>query len=142
MTPHIVSLHVADLQAKNLLGLHQILHATIPRYLPLLTLSPEELYTDILSSSDKLSAAFDTAVAAMYPEQDTEEIDEAVTGLSERSVSLVKSVRERLDRAAGNEEKKEACRSFLTKWQDRLTKEEHEWREKGLSMASLAHALP
>jgi hypothetical protein len=129
-------------QAKSLFGLHQILQATIPRYLPLLVLEPEEAYRSLLDASSALTAAFDSAVAAMFPTQEKDEIEAAVKDLGQRSLALARSVRRRLDRAKVDEAKAEACRSFLTRWEERLKKEEEVWAEKGLSVSALGHALP
>jgi len=55
---------------------------------------------------------------------------------------VTRTVRSRLDRSGDADEKKTACRSFLGKWEDRLSKEETLWEDRGLSVASLRHALP
>lgn len=127
---------------KPLFGLHQILHSTIPRYLPLLVLEPEEPYSRLLDASSALTAAFDSAIEAMYPDQDEEEVDSAVSSLGRRSLGLIKTFRDRLDRAIGDEDRRSQCATFLTKWEDRLQKEQGAWSERALSVSSLKHALP
>lgn len=78
----------------------------------------------------------------MYPSQDEEEIEGAMKELGDKSRGLVAVVKRRLDRTHGEDDKRTACRSFLGKWEDRAQKEEAERKEKGLSVASLGHALP
>lgn len=129
-------------QTKPLLGLHQILYSTIPRYLPLLVLTPEETYTDLLHTGSSVVAAFDSAVSAMYPEQDREEIETAIDQLNERSRKLATLLTARLDRVSREDEKRVACRLFLGKWEDRLEKEVKTWSERSLSVKSLEYALP
>lgn len=125
-----------------MLGLHQILHATLPRYLPLCTFEPEEPYHQLLDASGALVAAFDSAVAAMYSEQDVEEIENAIVVLREHSRTLLKAFRSRLERACTDSGKLESCNSFLAKWIDRSNKEEEEWKSMTMSMTTLRTALP
>jgi len=78
----------------------------------------------------------------MYPAQDIDEIESALLNLRKQASFLTQAVRARLERSSADEEKKTSCRSFLGKWEERLGKEELSWRDKGLSVTSLGHALP
>ncbi|KAK4686619.1 cyclin-D1-binding protein 1, partial [Tremellales sp. Uapishka_1] len=128
--------------AKSLLSLHQILHATIPRYLPLLTLSPDVPYSPLMSSSSEIIAAFDTAISCMYPQQDEDDIEAALRDLDTKSAALVKAVRARLALVdSAKAEEAAACRSFLDRWETRVAVESTKWRERRLSLSSLSQAL-
>lgn len=131
------------LQARSLFGLHQILHATVPRYLKLLSLSPEESYTTLLSAGDDLVAALDTAVSAMYPSQDVAEINGAVDELNSKGRALAAVFRERLQRAAKEEDAKEreVANNFVQRWEVKLADEAKLWEEKRFGVGSLADAL-
>jgi hypothetical protein len=114
----------------------------LPRFLHLLSLDPEETYQELLEISSALIDAFDTAVASMYPTQAVDDIERAINRLGEQSLTLTHVVRSRLDRSQSDIEKLESCRLFLTKWVQRLEKEESLWDERGLAMSSLDYALP
>ena len=75
----------------------------------------------------------------MYPAQAVDEIDRAVRSLNEQSLALKSAVLSRLDRSKSHQD---ACRSFLGKWEERLSKEKTSWKERGLSVSALGHALP
>ena len=132
-------------QAKPLLGLHQLLHASIPRFLTCLAMSTSETtYYDLVGASGRTVAAFDTAISTMYPEQDESEISSSLRDLGEVSRKTIALLQSRL--AANSNSSTQAQRdqftSFLSKWLERLEKENASWEERRLSVASLNSALP
>jgi hypothetical protein len=132
-------------QAKPLLGLHQLLHASIPRFLPCLATSTKEsTYHDLVDASGQTVAAFDTAISTMYPEQDESEISSSLRDLGEVSRKTISLLQSRL--AANSTSSTQAQRDqftlFLSKWLERLEKENASWEERRLSVASLNSALP
>ncbi|KAL1406290.1 hypothetical protein Q8F55_007986 [Vanrija albida] len=123
--------------AKPLLGLHQILHAQLPRHLGLLVQSPEEGYAALVDASGAVVAAFDTAVSAMYPEQDGAEVAAALDALGKASRALAAAFGTRLASAPAEKVKKEAAESFVARWLARLDAEELEWETKRLALVQL-----
>ena len=131
-----------SIQAKPLLGLYQILQGAIPRFLHLLVLEPEEPYFELLDISTALTAAFDSTIAALYPEQDVGEIDSAMEDISRRSKQIVTLVQQRAARSSHDPTQIAPFTSFLTKWLDRMNREEDLWKSRGISMTSLRENLP
>jgi hypothetical protein len=132
-------------QAKPLLGLHQLLHASIPRFLPCLTTSTKETtYHDLVDASGQTVAAFDTAISTMYPEQDESEISSSLRDLGEVSRKTISLLQTRLAAisSASTQAQRDQLTSFLSKWLERLEKENASWEERRLSVASLNSALP
>lgn len=124
-------------QAKPLLGLHQIMHAQIPRHLGLLVHDPEEAYTALLDASAGVVAAFDTAVSAMYPEQDGAEVAATLDALGKKSRALAAAFSARLASSPAEEAKKEIAASFVRRWLERLDVESLEWETKRLALVEL-----
>jgi hypothetical protein len=120
--------------------LYQILHTSIPRYLPLLSTSPELPYSSLLDVSARILGSFDTAVSSMYPPQDEMEIEKAMNDLDEQSRALASALRSRL-KVVGDEGKLEACLKFLDRWEATMQKEKESWRARRLSLTSLGEAL-
>ncbi|WOO83814.1 uncharacterized protein LOC62_05G007334 [Vanrija pseudolonga] len=124
-------------QAKPLLGLHQIMHAQLPRHLGLLVHEPEEAYTALLDASAGVVAAFDTAVSAMYPEQDGAEVAATLDALGGKSRALAAAFSARLASSPADEAKKEIAASFVRRWLERLDVESLEWETKRLALVEL-----
>ena len=132
-------------QAKPLLGLHQLLHASIPRFLPCLATSTKETtYHDLVDASGQTVAAFDTAISTMYPEQDESEISSSLRDLGEVSRKTISLLQSRLaaNSTSSTQAQRDQFTSFLGKWLERLEKENASWEERRLSVASLNSALP
>lgn len=140
-----VSCHrvLSDWQIKPLLALHQILHATLPRYLNLLALAPEETYGVLLYGGEQLVAAADNAVSVLHPKHDVSEINEAVGELNKAGKELATTFRQRLQRASAGKEGKdrEVALNFVQRWEAKLSDEIKSWEEKRMSVGGLADAL-
>jgi hypothetical protein len=129
-------------QAKSLLGLHQLLHASIPRFLPCLATSKAEpTYRDLVDASAGTVAAFDTAISTMYPDQDESEISASLRDLAAKSRHTISLLQTRLG-AMDTQAEREQLSSFLKKWLERLEKESTSWEERRLSVSTLSSALP
>ena len=111
----------ADQKAKKVLDLYHILHSSIPRFLPILETTPKTSYRPLFDASYVLVAAFDTAISAMYSDQDTREIFHSMTNLGDRSNDMVRVIRDCLSSIA--DPGVVTCRSFLEKWESRLASE-------------------
>ncbi|WVR08069.1 hypothetical protein IAU60_005115 [Kwoniella sp. DSM 27419] len=107
--------------AKPLLALHQILHATIPRFLDQFS----DRYTPLLHLSTAFLDAYDRAVSAMHPEQDEREIDQSLSSLEAISRKLAEMVKD----------------NSTAKWLERLELEKRKWDERRLDLGSLADAI-
>lgn len=135
-----------DEQAKTLLGLHQVLHASLPRFVvssPSSTNDPN--FRQLLDASSAIVAAFDTAIAAMYPTQIEVEITSALDDLAGRSRAALSATESVLAAMLDNEQRvaqSEKLSSFSKKWLDRLETETKAWHERKMSMSSLQDALP
>lgn len=136
--------NVADTQAKSVLALHQILHATLPRFLPLLALPREESYADLLAAGEALVAGLDDAVASLHPGQDSGEVNAEVEALNGLGRELASCFARRLARA-GEEDKDEGKRTvastFVQRWEARLAEERGRWEETRVSLSDLGDAL-
>jgi hypothetical protein len=119
-------------QAKSLLGLHQLLHASIPRFLPCLAMSPKETtYHDLVDASGQTVAAFDTAISTMYPEQDETEVSNSLRDLGEGSRKTISLLQSRLAAISNSspQVQRDQFTAFLGKWLERLEKENASWEE-------------
>lgn len=134
-------LTLANVQAKSVFGLHQILHATVPRYLHLLELQPEMTYGPLLAAGAEVVAALDTAISGMYPKQDVAEIIGSVDALNAKGRALATAFRARLAQSAAPEDQGAVAKSFVDRWETRLDLEVKAWDEAKLSMSALADAL-
>ena len=133
------------IQAKPLLGLHQLLHASIPRFLPCLAdPTTETTYHDLVLASASTVAAFDTAISTMYPEQDESEISASLRDLGGESRKTIEQLQSRLSVSSlsATQTQRDQFESFLGKWLERLEKETASWEERRLSVKSLDSALP
>ncbi|WWC73711.1 uncharacterized protein I206_107683 [Kwoniella pini CBS 10737] len=108
--------------AKPLLALHQILHATIPRFINQLT---EDQYRPILAISTNFVDAYDDAVSSMHPGQDEPEIEEALIQLEDISRQLAGKIQD----------------PSVDKWVERLEIEQKKWEERRLDLKTLKNAL-
>lgn len=130
-----------------MLALHQILHASLPRFLPLLALSPEESYSDLLSAGESLVSGLDNAVASLHPGQDAGEINTEIEALNGLGRSLVAVFGQRLERAgegkgeAEEAKKREMAKTFVQRWVGKLEEETRRWEEVRVSLADLGDAL-
>lgn len=137
----------ANPQAKPLLALHQILHATLPRFLPVLPLSPEESYSDLLSAGSAVVAGLDDAVASLHPGQDAGEVNAEVEALNGLARGLATCFAQRLARAGAGEEGEEEAKkrtvaaTFVGRWESKLDEERTRWEEVRVSLTDLADAL-
>lgn len=122
-----------------MLALHRILHSTVPRYLPSLTLTPDRPYLGLVDSANDVVEAFDAAVSGFHPVQDEAEIEGVLADLAGRCQALVGKVRERLDLV--DEETGTPCKTFLDRWEARLETEMQSWETRRLSLSSLHQAL-
>ncbi|KAL7425124.1 hypothetical protein Q5752_000812 [Cryptotrichosporon argae] len=127
--------------AKTLLGLHQVLHPSLSRYVPLLSTSPEITFTPLLDASAALLSAFDNAVSSLYPTQDEAVIDAAFDELAERSRAVLAEVRRRLDAATDGDDRRKACRTFVGQWEARAAGELESWRGRRFDMTELQNSL-
>ena len=99
--------------AKPLLGLHQILHASFPRFLPTLAVESDRTYQPLRLASSNFVAAFDTAVDTLSASEEDDEMRVALDSLECSSRALLSSLRARttvIDTA---------CLSFVDKWEAR-----------------------
>ncbi|RXK36401.1 hypothetical protein M231_06367 [Tremella mesenterica] len=132
------------LAIKPILSLHHILHSSIPQRLPLLSSDPEQTYRSILQASGKFLDAFDTVIAALYPDQSPREIDDAVRNLEKSSKAILTILRERLAIQVVDEsmtEKREVFGGSLDKWEKRFNHETERWNGRSLNLSALAAAL-
>ncbi|CAK9782531.1 hypothetical protein CC85DRAFT_37835 [Cutaneotrichosporon oleaginosum] len=127
--------------AKSVLGLHQVLHASLPRFLPLLVLSPEESYSDLVAAGGALVSALDDAVASLHPGQDSGEINAEVEALNARGRALASAFATRLERAGGEPQTRAVAESFVSRWEAKLVQEVAKWEETRVSLADLGDAL-
>ncbi|WVF68271.1 hypothetical protein IAT40_003036 [Kwoniella sp. CBS 6097] len=123
--------------AKSLLALHQILHATIPRFIDqfhdAIDIDTENAsfpsgrhtYTELMQTSTAFVDAYDEAVSSMHPGQDEEDIEECLSELEAVSLKLAEMVD---DKSIG-------------KWRERLQVEKKKWDERRLDLSSLGDAL-
>ncbi|WVQ95822.1 hypothetical protein IAU59_002921 [Kwoniella sp. CBS 9459] len=119
--------------AKSLLALHQILHATIPRFVDQFrdandaetSSTAKRTYTELIRISTAFVDAYDEAVSSMHPGQDEEEVEESLKELENVSLRLAGMVE---DRSIG-------------KWRERLEVEKKKWDERRLDLKSLSDAL-
>ncbi|ODN72956.1 hypothetical protein L202_08361 [Cryptococcus amylolentus CBS 6039] len=107
---------------KPLLALHQLLHASMPRYLPQL---PENDLTLLLTLSENLIDAYDELVSATHPGQDEEEIREASIRLRDLSLKMASVVTDK----------------SIDKWKERFQQEQEKWESRKLDMSNLSEAL-
>ncbi|WWD20291.1 hypothetical protein CI109_104767 [Kwoniella shandongensis] len=98
-----------------------VLHAMFPRYLN----QCKSDYRLVLEVSSSFVDAYDNAVSAMHPEQDEDEINEALEALeiiARRLAAMARDV-------------------GLDRWRDRLDLEKNKWGERRMNMASLSAAI-
>ncbi|WVQ79196.1 hypothetical protein IAT38_001292 [Cryptococcus sp. DSM 104549] len=107
--------------AKPILALHQILHASVPKYLD----DCEKEWQPLLQASERFTDAYDGAVSAMYSEQDEEEIDEALEELEQVSREIAKTVKDK----------------SMTRWLERFDLEKEKWASRKMSLGALSAAL-
>lgn len=144
LRPHL-ALPPLIIKAKPLLGLHQLLHASIPRFLPCLAASTTEAtYRDLMDASARTVAAFDTAISTMYPEQDESEISASLRDLGDVSRKTIPLLQSRLTAISdvSTQSQRDQFKTFLSKWLERLESETTSWEERRLSVSSLGSALP
>ncbi|BEI86828.1 hypothetical protein CcaverHIS002_0701740 [Cutaneotrichosporon cavernicola] len=127
--------------AKPVLKLHQILHATIPRFLPPLVLSPEESYADLLSAGQVHVGALDDAVSSFHPVQDSREINKEVDKLNIEGRALATAFASRLARAGREHKTYAVAFQFVTRWEAKLAEEVAKWEENRVSLTELGDAL-
>ncbi|OCF42619.1 hypothetical protein I317_03604 [Kwoniella heveanensis CBS 569] len=118
--------------AKPLLALHQILHATIPRFIDQFdhrsdgsSSAAKHTYTELIQTSTAFVDAYDEAVSSMHPGQDEEDIEETLRELESVSCRLAGMVDDK----------------SVDKWRERLEIEKQKWEERRLDLASLGDAL-
>lgn len=107
--------------------------------------SPDTSYRSLLDASAAFVAAFDSAIASMYPEQDVTGIKDAMKELAASSTRLVDQARSRLVLGGldpSGEAKRAQCLTFLDRWAARLILEQAAWDEQAISMAGMNHSLP
>ncbi|WRT69680.1 uncharacterized protein IL334_006670 [Kwoniella shivajii] len=108
--------------AKPLLALYQILHSTIPRFFDRVK---EDEYRSLLIASTEFVDAYDGAVSAMHPAQDTQEIEETLQEIESVSRKMAGMVSDK----------------GISKWTERLDVEKKKWGERRLDMKSLSEAI-
>lgn len=123
-------------QSKNSLALHQILHASLPRFFGDLPPGSHSAFRPLLAASSVQVAAFDTAIASLYPEQDLKAITEAMSSLHAASKALATAF------LASTSAEQSVARTFVTRWLAKADEEWHQCEWSGMSVASLARALP
>lgn len=112
-------IHVS--QIKPLLSLHQLLHASIPRYFD----EAEDHLQALLEESSKFVDCYDEVVSSLHPEQDEEEIYSAlgdIEKISRRMASLVGNV-------------------SIDKWTTKYDMEREKWSDRKFNMRSLGVAI-
>lgn len=127
-------------QSKPLLGLHQILHATVPRYIPLGTITEAKPSSTILSAGSDFVNAFDEAVGALSTGQDVADIKEAMADLASKARNVCAQITDRIKAEPQNEDRKKALES-LRKWGDKLDETTKAWEESAFGMSELKDAL-
>ena len=136
----------SDVQAKTLLGLHQVLHASISRFIPPSSpLHPDPNYRQLITDTGAIVAAFDTAIGAMYPVQKETEIESALNDLetkSKRVIVSAEAVLAQVQDEEGRKSQQEKLGNFSQRWTDRLESEKKAWEERKMSLRSLQDALP
>ncbi|KAK8849664.1 hypothetical protein IAR55_004999 [Kwoniella newhampshirensis] len=98
-----------------------VLHAMFPRYLD----QCKSKYRAVLETSSSFVDSFDKAVSAMHPEQDEEEVNEALKELEAVSRRLAETVHD----------------TAIDRWRDRLDLEKKKWEERRLDLTSLSVAI-
>ena len=135
-TPRLVT----DKQSKPLLGLHQILHATVPRYIPLGTITKALPSSTILGAGSDFVNAFDEAVGALSTGQDVADIKEAMGDLGATARKVCDEITERIRAEPENEDRKKALDS-LRKWTEKLDETTKAWEESAFGMSEMMDAL-
>ncbi|WVQ77704.1 hypothetical protein IAR50_007394 [Cryptococcus sp. DSM 104548] len=107
---------------KPLLALHQLLHASLPRYIPQLA---EENLHPLLVMSEDLTDAYDELVSATHPGQDEEEIREALAQLRDLSMKMSGAVTDK----------------SIDKWKEKFEQEQEKWESRKMDMSELSEAL-
>lgn len=131
---------ITDKQSKPLLGLHQILHATVPRYIPLGTITKALPSSTILAAGSDFVNAFDEAVGALSTGQDVADIKEAMGDLAAKARKVCDEITERIRAEPENEDRKKALDS-LRKWGEKLDETTKAWEESAFGMSELRDAL-
>ncbi|WVO21576.1 uncharacterized protein IAS62_002885 [Cryptococcus decagattii] len=106
---------------KPLLSLHQLLHASMPRYFD----QAEDHLQALLEESSKFVGCYDNVVSSLHPEQDEEEINSAlddIEKISRRMASLVGNV-------------------STDKWTTKYDMEREKWSDRKFNMRSLGVAI-
>ncbi|OWZ65425.1 hypothetical protein AYX14_06224 [Cryptococcus neoformans] len=106
---------------KPLLSLHQLLHASIPRYFD----QAEDHLQVLLEESSKFVDCYDELVSSLHPEQDEEEIDSALGDIEKISRGMASLV--------GN--------MSTDKWAIKYDMEKGKWSDRKFDMRSLAVAI-
>lgn len=122
------------------------MHASLPRFVPPTTANqPDPSYREALGASSEIVAAFDTAIASMYPEQDVQEIDTALRDLEAKSRKALLTFETALTAMPdpdARQAQQDKLSSFGERWSARLEAETKAWNERKLSLSSLKAALP
>lgn len=123
-----------------MLGLHQILHATVPRYIPLGTITKALPSASILGAGSDFANAFDEAVGALSTGQDVPDIKEAMGDLGTKARKVCDEIAERIRVEPENEDRKKALDS-LRKWTEKLDETTKAWEESAFGMSEMMDAL-
>lgn len=136
----MVCVQETDKQSKPLLGLHQILHATVPRYIPLGTITKALPSCSILGAGSEFANAFDEAVGALSTGQDVADIKEAMGDLGAKARKVCDEITERIRAEPENEDRRKALDS-LRKWTEKLDETTKAWEESAFGMSEMMDAL-
>lgn len=129
-----------DIQSKPLLGLHQILHATVPKYIPRGAITKELPSSTILAAGSDLVHAFDEAVGALSTGQDIADIKEAMGNLNDKARRVCDEIAQRIAAEPENEDRKKVLET-LRKWGAKLDEETKAWEESAFGMSELMDTL-